>query len=94
MPKAKGGGGGGGATAQPRGATAALASVAAAAEAQPTSLIGRALDVPNAFWEGCDDGGYTVGTIVKAGRQDGATAEQAQLAERRPQCPRSPRACS
>ena len=71
MPKATGGGGGGGATAQPRGATAALASVVAAAEAQPTSLIGRALDVPNAFWQGHDDGGYTVGTIVKAGRQDG-----------------------
>ena len=34
-------------------------------------MIGRVVDVPNGLWAGCDDGGYTAGTVVKAGRTRG-----------------------
>lgn len=56
-----------------RGATAA-SEQRDAAQAEPSSLIGRRVDVPNGFWaDEFDDGACTVGTVVKAGRQSGAT---------------------
>ena len=38
------------------------------------SLVGRALDVPNELWEGCGDGGVTVGEITRADRVHGGAA--------------------
>ena len=48
-----------------------VTELAAAAEARPTDLVGRRIDVPNGLWDGCDDGGFVTGTIIKAGRTAG-----------------------
>ena len=47
------------------------------AAATPTVLIDRKVDVPNGFWDDeYDDGEYTRGTVVKAGRQNGSVIYQ------------------
>ena len=52
-------------------AKAAAEATLARAEADPKSLHGWKVEVPNGFWEGEDDGEHWMGSIYRVGRVRG-----------------------